>query len=132
MIEPPIAKGVFLCEAVIVEEETRNVSLINCFTRRVVDGFPSPLQQFYVFAIVTNGYGTMPLRMVVTDLNDGSELLAVIGVLEFSDPLDEKRALVPVKNLVFRHPGVYEVALESNGAYLTRARFKLESWEDVS
>jgi hypothetical protein len=32
MAERPMARAVFLCERVIVEEGTRNVSLVNCFT----------------------------------------------------------------------------------------------------
>lgn len=130
MAELPITRGLFLCENVIVEETTRKVSLINCFTKLFVEAFPSPPQQFYAFAILTNGYGTMPLRFVLTDLYDGSELLEHEGVLEFADPLDERRALIPVRNMVFDTPGLYEISLESNGAYLARARLELRVEED--
>lgn len=34
MPQKPAAIGLFLCEQVIVEEKTRNVTPVNCFTRR--------------------------------------------------------------------------------------------------
>ena len=37
MVQRPIAIGLSVCEQVIVEEESRNVSLINCFSRRTIE-----------------------------------------------------------------------------------------------
>lgn len=34
MIQRPVVVGLVLCEQVIIEEGTRNVTLINCFNKR--------------------------------------------------------------------------------------------------
>lgn len=46
MIPKPIALGLFLCEKVIFEEGTRNVTLVSLFTILHVDRFPSQSQKF--------------------------------------------------------------------------------------
>src|SRR5688572_13316982 len=105
MAELPITRGVFLCENVIVEAGTRNVSLINCFTKRFVDVFPSPPQHFNVFAIIIDGHGTMPLRLLVLDLKDDRLLFEFTGTVRYTSPLQELRTLIPVSNLVFPTAG---------------------------
>lgn len=52
----PIAVGLFLCEQVIVEERTRNVTPVNCFTQRAVKAFPGSFS-FVLFAVLTDGLG---------------------------------------------------------------------------
>ncbi len=61
MFELPVVRGVFLCENVIVEERSRNVSLINCFSRRLAEQFPTPPQRFVLYAVFVNGLGTIPI-----------------------------------------------------------------------
>ena len=63
MFELPVVRGVFLCENVIVEERSRNVSLINCFTRKLVDQFPTPPQRLVVCAVFANGLGKIPIEL---------------------------------------------------------------------
>jgi hypothetical protein len=41
MSQRPNAVGLVLCQQVIVEENTRNISLVNSFNRRRVDAFDS-------------------------------------------------------------------------------------------
>jgi hypothetical protein len=70
MNEVPIARGRFLCEQLIVDHYTRNVSLINCFTSWPIDHFPSRPQRFSIFAALTNGSGGIMMRVVVARLDD--------------------------------------------------------------
>lgn len=125
MAELPIARGLFLCERVIVEETTRNVSLINCFTRLVVDSFPSPPQSFSAFAILTNGNGTMPLRLTVSDPKEQRELLDIIGVMTFTDPLHILRPMILIRQLVFPTAGKYEIVLDSDGEFLAQTQLEM-------
>ena len=48
MIQVPILVGLKLCKETIVEEKSKNVSLINCFRRLYVPSFPSPYQTFKI------------------------------------------------------------------------------------
>lgn len=134
MAELPITRGVFLCEKVIVEERTRKVSLINCFTKLYVDAFPSSPQQFNVFAIFVNGNGTVPVRLVVTkvetELEDDTDVFEFVGTLRFTGPLQELRTLIPINNLVFDVAGGYEITLESNGEFLAQTRLELAVEDD--
>jgi hypothetical protein len=41
MIQKPVALSLVLCEQVIIEEKTRNMTPVNCFRRHKVDKLPS-------------------------------------------------------------------------------------------
>ena len=48
MAKVPIAISLSLCEQVVVEERTHNVTLVNCFMRRTLDHFPSRTPFLYL------------------------------------------------------------------------------------
>jgi hypothetical protein len=50
MVPTPIALGLTLCEKVIVEEATRNITLVNCFSRLRAAAFPFQPVPFSVCA----------------------------------------------------------------------------------
>jgi hypothetical protein len=68
MILPPIVLGLTICEKAIVEEGTRNVTIVSTFTRLVVDEFPSPPQRFSVYSVLTEGLGDATILLTVTNL----------------------------------------------------------------
>jgi hypothetical protein len=41
MKQIPTVIGLILCEQVVIEKHTDDISLINCFTRRPIGQFPS-------------------------------------------------------------------------------------------
>ena len=41
MSQRPVVVGLLLCESLIVEEGTHNVTLVNCFSKRKAKRFPS-------------------------------------------------------------------------------------------
>jgi hypothetical protein len=51
---------------VIVEEGTRNASIISRFSRQSVEVFPSPPQTFAVFAVLAGGRGATTLTLAVS------------------------------------------------------------------
>jgi hypothetical protein len=73
MKQRPIAVGVLLCEQVIVEEGTHNVTLVNSFTHRKVTSFPATFP-FIVFASLTDGLGDGFLEVVIERLDSLEEL----------------------------------------------------------
>ena len=125
MDELPVARGLFLCEAVIVEERTRNISLINCFNRRVVGAFPTPPQRFAAFAVFVNGWGTIPVDVRVTDLTDDSLVYIRSAPLTFADPLRETRFVFRFGELTFPHAGRYEVSLASGADVLAATSLEI-------
>lgn len=134
MVELPIARGLFLCESFIVEEGTRNVTLVNLFTDRPVNTLPSPAQKFAIFAEFINGKGTIPLRVTISDANQDPSpvLFEQHATMTCPDPLLGVRFLCRVENMVFEDPGAYIVAIESSGEELVSMRFTVSRWEDRS
>ncbi len=65
MAQIPTVIGLLLCEQAIIEERTHNVTLVNCFTQYKVSLFPSERQRFAVFAVLTDGFGDIELKLVV-------------------------------------------------------------------
>ena len=50
MNPPPIALGLVVCEKAVVEEGSKNATLVNTYLRLRVDSFPSRPQQVAVYA----------------------------------------------------------------------------------
>jgi hypothetical protein len=57
MADLPLAVGLLACDLVIVDDRTRGVTPVNCFSKRAVRGpFPTSFT-FYLVAALTNGNG---------------------------------------------------------------------------
>ena len=67
MKQRPLAIGLLLCEQIIIEEKTRNVTLVNCFTLRTVEQIPYALS-FVAYAVLTDGAGEIPLEVRILAL----------------------------------------------------------------
>jgi hypothetical protein len=91
VIQRPVAVGLTLCEKLIVEERTRNVTLVNCFTKLKVREVPSPPLNLAVYASLTDGLGEMTLRLVVVRLDTLEDILVQDKRVAFADPLREVR-----------------------------------------
>ena len=51
----PTVISLVVCEQAIVEEGTRNFTLVNCFSRLRVRQIPSEPQRFTVYVLLTDG-----------------------------------------------------------------------------
>lgn len=123
MPEKPIVRGLYLCEQVIVEERTRNTSLINCFTRRLVDSFPSMPIRFVVYAVFANGQGNIPITIEFVDLETAATVYSRVIPVAFPDPLQEVRFIFRVVDLVIEQAGRFEVNLIIDGESVAQTRF---------
>ena len=111
MIQRPVAMGLFLCEKVIIEEGTRNITPVNCFTHRSVKRFPSEQFPFEVFSILTDGLGEMALQVLIRGLDTMDEVYQRSTTFRFPDPLQEVRFGLRIRDCSFPHAGYYEVIL---------------------
>jgi hypothetical protein len=100
-----------LCEQVIIEAETRNVTPVNCFSRRTVDRFPSEAVPFVVFAILSDGQGEMPLDVVVSRLDNLDIVYRRSVQCRFTDPLQAVRCIFRIRDCSFPTSGHYQVSL---------------------
>lgn len=125
MSQRPVAVGLLLCEQVVVEEKTRNATLVNCFTRRTVEQLPSEPISFVVFAILTDGQGEVQLEVVVQRLDTLEEISHRTLSFRFADPLKEARCLFRLRDCSFPVAGYYQVTLLADGESVAQRRFQI-------
>ena len=94
MMQRPVAIGLLVCEQIIFEEGTRNITLVNSFTHRIVEEFPSEPFPFVVFGLLTDGLGDISVEMRITRLDNWEVIYRRFGSLRFTDPLKEIRCIV--------------------------------------
>lgn len=125
MIQRPVAIGLLLCEQIIVEEGTKSVTPVNCFTRRVVAQFPSEPLSFAAMAFLTDGLGEMPITLVIENLDQGEEVYQRSATVRFDNPLQEYRVAIRVRNYSFVAPGYYQASVLAENDFLAHRRFRV-------
>jgi len=129
MSQVPIARGLAVCENVIFEERTRNLTLVNCFTMKRAPAFPAPIR-FVVAAFLADGEGDMEMAVSVQRLDTMEEVYESTRILHFPDRMLEVRFVLRIENYRFPVAGTYEINLFANGEILARQRIRLAILED--
>jgi hypothetical protein len=107
----PLALSLQVCEKVVIEAETRNLTLVNCFTQRVVESDPPEPISFIVCSNLIGGRGQMSLHVRVESL-EGFDIIAErTGVISFRDPFHEIRLRVSMQEVSFPTEGGYQIVL---------------------
>ncbi len=123
MTQKPVAVGLFLCEQVIVEERSRNVTLVNSFTRRRVEEIPWEATNFILFAVLTDGLGEGSLDVVIYALDDMEEIYERSVKWQFDNPLHELRCRLRLRDCIFPREGHYQASLLIAGEEIAQRRF---------
>src|SRR5947209_299051 len=118
MNPPPLVLGLTLCEKVIVEEGTKNVTLVSTFTTTVVEEFPSLPQRFALYMALTEGLGDGIIDLVVRHLETNEEIYSNRLQVQFPDRVVEVRVLFRVNRCIFPLPGEYQLTLFLDGEWL--------------
>jgi len=130
MKQSSVAVGLMLCEQVIVEERTRNITPVNCFNRRWVTEFPSERFPFIVFALLTDGSGEMDLEVVVHRLDTFEEIYQFAHPVKFTGPLQDFRCMIRLRNCSFPVPGAYQAGLFVDQEIIAQRRFEVLKREE--
>ena len=125
----PVVLGLLPCEQVIIEESTRNVTPVNCFTQRIVRQLPSEAFPFIVFAILTDAAGEIPLEIVIQRLDSLDEIYRRSVVHRFADRLREIRCLFRIRDCSFPIAGAYQVSLLADGELQAQRKIMIEKQE---
>lgn len=125
MSQLPVVVGLTICEQIIVEAETHNLTLVNCFSRREVETIPSEPISFVVFATLTNGAGDVPLAVQISRLDTLDEIYVREMVLRFPDPLAEVRLRLRIRDCVFPVAGLYSVFLLAKDEMVAQRRLRI-------
>ncbi|GEM_PF-2017797 len=130
MQKPPTVAGLKVCHEAIVQEKTRNVTLVNCFRKLHFASFPTEPTNFTVCVVLTDGRGEGLLTLTLTSLNDLDDVIMRTWRIALTDPLKEVWFLLPVPGYVFPNPGKYEVAVAIDNERAAQTTFHVLSWED--
>lgn len=118
----PMVIGLLVCEQVIVEEGTRNVTPVNCFGRRTFASFPSKPIDLTVLAFLVEGMGEMSLEAVLQSLDNMDELGRLRYPVEFKDPLMEYRCVFRLRDFSVPRAGHYQISLIANGEIVSQRK----------
>jgi hypothetical protein len=126
----PTVLGLTLCEKAIVEEVTKNVTLVSTFTRLVVEEFPSLPQRFALYTVLTGGLDDGTIELVVLHLETNEEIYRNRLPVHFPDRVSEVRVLFRVHRCVFPYAGNYQLTLLLDGDWLAHRRLRAVERED--
>jgi hypothetical protein len=124
--------GLTVCEKVIVEEGTKNVSLISTFSRLRLTGFPGRPQPFCVFATLLDGEGDATISVEISHSETGKDIYTVTQPISFPNRLTEVRVLFRVNRCEFPSPGIYQVALYVDGDWVAHRLLSVVPTEEFS
>jgi hypothetical protein len=122
----PTVIGLLVCQLAVIEEQTKNVTLVNCFTKLKVERFPSELRRFTVFAALIDGAGDVTLEVVVVRLSDGDRIYERPVRLSFGDRLQEVRFIFRVTDCSFPAAGQYEIQLHADTQALAHHKIRVD------
>jgi hypothetical protein len=125
MNPPPIVLGLAICEKVIVEEGTKNVTLVSTFTKLIIEEFPSPPQRFAVYIVLTEGIGDAKMKMLITSLENDEVIHTDEFTVRFPNRLMEVRVLFRVARCSFPRAGKYQVTLFLDDDWLAERQIQL-------
>jgi hypothetical protein len=93
MIQRPVAIDLTVCEQLIVEEKTHNITLVNCFARLRVRQVPSPPHRLVIYARLTDGRGDGRITLKVLHPSTLEAISEKGTAAKFSHPFQEFNAI---------------------------------------
>jgi hypothetical protein len=119
MLQRPVAVGLKLSKMAVVEEKTRNVTLVNCFRRLKVVSVAETLRPFVASAILTDGLGVADFALTVTRLETMENVHEQFWQGNFFDPMERVWLLFPIEDCLVPAPGRYQITLSVESEPIT-------------
>src|SRR5437016_5755899 len=127
----PTIRGLYLCELVVTDLVTKNLTLHNCFRVLKVAFLPAKARPFFVVAYLANGLGDFTFVVRVKRLDILDEIYSALAMLSFSSRLEELRLRLRIEQCNFPGPGEYEVSLCVGDEILAQTPFKVRPLENL-
>jgi hypothetical protein len=108
MNEVPVLRQLLICEKLVVERDTNNVSLINCHAIRRADEFPTRPVAFGVYGLLCNGFGTFAIRLEITRLDNDELVFQRLFPITFADRLRTMDFACRISDFICPVEGDYE------------------------
>ena len=101
-------QGVFLVDRIEEDPEKKTCTLHKIFNQIVVRrGAEKYVGECYLFFAVRQVHGRRPLRIVLEDLSDETELVSWPSSVQSSDPLETVFFSIRLLSMPIQKPGVY-------------------------
>jgi hypothetical protein len=125
MVPVPVAIGLTVCQQIVVEQGTGNVSLINALTALRVRTFPSAPRLFCIFAVLTAGHGDGKLEIAVSRADTDEVIFSGQRRAHFPNRLAELHVLFRRHECSFPAAGEYYATLAVDGEWIAQRRFRV-------
>jgi hypothetical protein len=132
MIPIPQALGLTLCDRVIIEQGTRNPTLVGMFLARIVERFPSEPVAFSAFAPLMDGSGTGTIELVAVRLETDDQIYSQQGEVTFPHRFAIVNAHFRVSKIQFPAAGPYSFILLVDGELIAQRRVEVYQREGLS
>jgi uncharacterized protein DUF6941 len=120
--EAPVVRHLIACLEIITDPASRNVTLrnlIHAIVRLPGEPFPCIREQMALYAVLTNGRGEHDLAVELAVVDGGTERTVAqtkprkvdLG----QDPTQVHGLPIPMRNVIFEHPGHYNFYLICDG-----------------
>jgi hypothetical protein len=118
-LPPPVCLALILCDHVHVDPGTGKHTILGTFSEVGFDFFPAKLPCISIFICLTEGYGSMPIRLKVIDVNeDRPAIFDVTETIDFPSPKAAVQQAVSIQGMPFEEPGEYRVQLFAGNTFL--------------
>jgi hypothetical protein len=132
MVPRPRAIDFLVCDYFILDERTKNVSLIGCFNRLRLPEFPFAASRFYVFALLTDGLGEGLLELTLSHLASEEEIFRLETTIRLPHRFTELRVPFPIVECYFPEPGAYLFTLLIDNEIIGERRFEVALKESAT
>jgi hypothetical protein len=118
-LPPPVCLALILCDYVHIDPGTGKHTILGTFSEVGFDGFPAKLPCLSIFFCLTEGYGLMPIRLKIIDVNeDRPAIFDVTEMMDFPSPKSAVQQAVSINGMPFNEPGEYRVQLFAGEHFL--------------
>jgi len=123
MNQGPILRQILLCEKLIFEQGTGNVSPINCCSELVLKGNATKTVSFVVYGVLADGYGTYYLDLAVRNLKVDEVIYRHREPGLLTDRLKQSHLVIRVVELLLPAAGRYDLTLTIDGEFAGMSSF---------
>jgi hypothetical protein len=116
---PPQVTSLVLADQVYRDLSNNKCFILGTYNTIYATSFPCLRQSLSLYASLTNGHGTVPVRLVLTDVDEELGTLALAeGNVEMANPLASFEVVFQLHSVMVPRPGEYRLQLFANGELL--------------
>lgn len=121
----PQVLAMIICDTVIDDRISNKKSLIGLFDAIATTHLPCVVNELHVFLALTEGYGTLHLKLRCAAAESDQEIFATESEVTFPDPLTVLEINLGFRGCSFPHAGEYRFQLYSGNAPLCERKFRI-------